>query len=116
MNDFDLDAKLKKIPLPARSDDYWENFPAQVRFQLQRTAPEKAVRQNPPARFFWNAGLGFACFLIGLLVLNQPLKAASGALFKNEQTLRQQLAQLPNHLRAFMADEHGLHYLIAEKE
>ena len=29
---------------------------------------------------------------------------------------RQDLAQLPGNLKTFMADEHGLHYLIAEKE
>ena len=61
-------------------------------------------------------GLGFACLVVGGLVLSQPLKAVTWTIFKNERILRQQLAQLPNHLRIFMADEHGLHYLIAEKE
>jgi hypothetical protein len=60
--------------------------------------------------------VSFASVIIGLLVLGQPLKAASCAIFKDERMLRQQLTQLPNHLRVFMADEHGLHYLIAEKE
>ncbi|MGA2871257.1 MAG: hypothetical protein ABSF34_19105, partial [Verrucomicrobiota bacterium] len=43
-------------------------------------------------------------------------KAASTAVFQKERTMRQQLAALPRHLRILMADEHGLHYLIADKE
>jgi hypothetical protein len=37
-------------------------------------------------------------------------------MFQKEKTVRQQLAELPRHLRILMADEHGLHYLIADKE
>jgi len=37
-------------------------------------------------------------------------------LLKNESAFRRQVAELPQHLRTFMADEHGMHYLIAEKE
>jgi hypothetical protein len=116
MNDFDLEAKLKGVPLPERPEDYWENFPAQVRFQLHRAAPEPAVRESWLPQFVWKMSVGLACLAIGLLAVNQPLRTASRAIFKNEQMIRQQLAQLPNHLRTFMADEHGLHYLIAEKE
>jgi len=116
MKDFDLDAKLKSVPLPERSEDYWENFPAQVRWQLRRTAPQQEVRESWLPRFTWGMGVGFACLVISLLVLGQPLKAASCAIFKNERIIRQHLAELPNHLRIFMADEHGLHYLVADVE
>jgi hypothetical protein len=47
--------------------------------------------------------------------LSQPLEAASNAIFQKEQSVRQQLAALPRGLRVLMADEHGLHYLVAEK-
>jgi hypothetical protein len=116
MNDFDLEAKLKNVPLPERSEGYWEDFPAQVRRHLRRTASEREVRENLFPQFAWKMGIGFAGLVIGLLLLNQPLKAATCAIFQNEKIIRRQLAQLPNHLRIFMADEHGLHYLIAEKE
>jgi len=116
MNDFDLDARLKGVPLPERSEDYWENFPSQVRWQLRRAASEQVVRESWLPRFAWSIGASFACLVISLLVLGQPLKAASCAIFKNERIIRQHLAELPNHLRIFMADEHGLHYLVAEKE
>jgi hypothetical protein len=116
MNNFDLEAKLKNVPLPERSENYWEDFPAQVRRHLRRTAPEREARENLFPQFAWKMGIGLAGLVIALLVLNQPLQAATCAIFKNERSIRQQLAQLPNHLRIFMADEHGLHYLIAEKE
>jgi hypothetical protein len=116
MNNSDLDAKLKSIPLPERADEYWENFPSKFRFQIRRSAPEPALRENLWPQFAWKMSTGFACLCIGLIALGQPLKAASSTLFKNERFIQQQLAQLPNHLRVFMADEHGLHYLVTEKE
>ena len=116
MTDFDLETKLKAVLLPERPEDYWEHFPSQVRRQLDRTVPNSEARKTLVPQFAWKMGIGFACLAIGLLVLGQPLKTAAGVIFKNERTIRQQLAQLPGHLRIFMADEHGLHYLIAEKE
>ena len=116
MNDADLNARLKRVRVPERSDDYWENFPSQVRFQLRRAAPSQEIQENRLPRFAWKVGVSFACLIVGLLVLSQPLKAASSALFQKEQFVRQQLAALPGHLRVLMADEHGLHYLVAEKD
>ena len=116
MNDFDLEAKLKSVPLPERAEEYWENFPPRVRWQLRRAAPKSAVQENGWLPFACKISAGFACLVLGLLVFSQPLKATAGALFKNEKLVRQQLAELPSHLRIFMADEHGLHYLVAEKE
>jgi hypothetical protein len=116
MNDFELELKLKSIRVPARTEEYWENFPAHVRVQLRRTAPEADLGKNRLPQFAWRLGASFACIVIGLLVLGQPLKAASRTIFKNERIIRQQLAELPCHLRILMADEHGLHYLVAEKQ
>ncbi len=82
MNDFDLEARLKSVPLPRRPDEYWEDFPSQVRRQLNRTAPELEARENQLPQFAWKMGMGFACLVIGLLVLNQPLKAATSTLSK----------------------------------
>jgi hypothetical protein len=115
MNDFDLDAKLKSVPSPARSEDYWENFPAQVRFQLRRAATTPEIRESWLPQLAWKFGASLAGLVAGLLVLSQPLEAASNAIFQKEQSVRQQLAALPRGLRVLMADEHGLHYLVAEK-
>jgi hypothetical protein len=116
MNDFELESKLKSVPLPERPEDYWENFPAQVRRQMRRTASGQTMRENRQPQFAWKMSIGFACFIIGLLILGQPLKAASGAIFNKERMFRCELAQLPDHLRVFMQDDHGMNYLIADQQ
>jgi len=116
MKDFDLEATLKSVPLPERSADYWENFPAQVRWQMRRAAPKHEVRESWRAGFAWGIGVSLACLVLGTLVLNQPLREASGAIIQQEKYVRQHLASIPSQLRVLMANEHGLHYLITEKE
>jgi len=116
MNDFELDTRLKNVRPPERTEEYWGDFPSRVRCQLRRAAPVPVIRESWLPQFAWSFGTGFACVLVGLVVLGQPLKAASCAIFQQEQFVRQQLAALPDHLRVLMADEHGLHYLVAEKE
>ena len=116
MNDFELESKLKNIPLPERPESYWENFPARVRAQLRRPASVARLDETRLPQFAWRLGVSFACLVIGLLALGQPLKAASRAIFQNERIIRRQVAELPAHLRILMADEHGLHYLVAEKQ
>ena len=116
MNDFELKARLKSVRLPERTEEYWNDFPSQIRVQLNRAPAGPAISESWLPQLAWRFGAGFACLLAGLLVLSQPMKAASCAIFQKEQFIRQQLAALPHELRVFMADEHGLHYLVAEKE
>jgi hypothetical protein len=116
MNDSELNAKLKSVRLPERTEEYWNDFPSRIRWQLPRVTPAPALRESWLPRFAWGMGIGFAGLVVGLLVFSQPLKIASNAIFQKEQFVRQQLAALPSHLRVLMRNEHGLHYLIAEKE
>jgi hypothetical protein len=116
MNDFDLAARLKNVPVPERPEDYWNDFPTRIRLQLPRVAPEHEHSGRWLPEFAWSLGTSFACLVVGLLVLSQPLKAASSAIFQKEKFVRQQLSVLPSQLRVLMADEHGLHYLVAEKQ
>lgn len=111
MNDFDLQSKLKSVPVPERTDEYWENFPVQVRANLCRAPIELAPRNLSLARLAWPGGFALACALFVL-----ALWPSFNILLKNERMFRRELAELPKHLRVFMADEHGLHYLVAEKE
>lgn len=116
MNDFELDAKLKSVCPPERSKEYWNDFPSRVRWQLPRSASLPELRESWLPSFIWKFGWSFAGLLAGLLIFDQPLKAASCAISQKEQFIRQQLAELPGHLRLLMANEHGLHYLIVEPE
>ncbi|HZF00533.1 MAG TPA: hypothetical protein VE344_01415 [Methylomirabilota bacterium] len=111
MNDFELESKLKSVRVPARSEDYWEEFPSQVRLQLRPIFAERAPQKKFLPRLAWSGGFVLAC-LFFVLAIWPALQIA----LKNERTFRRELAELPHHLHVFMADEHGLHYLIAEQQ
>ena len=109
MNDFELESKLKSVPVPDRSPDYWEDFPSRVRVQLRPQFVERQQNVFWP-RLAWAGGLAFACVMFAVV-----LPAVNTALQKGP-ALRKELAELPHHLRVFMADEHGLNYLIADQQ
>ena len=75
--DFELKSKLKNVPVPERTEEYWDDFPTRVRSQLRRPPPPAELRENWLPSFSWKFGFSVACLVIGLLVFNQPLKAAS---------------------------------------
>jgi len=111
MNDFELESKLKSVPLPERTEDYWENFPAQVRANLRHATVELAPRNFWLPRLAWGSGFAAAC-----LVFTLSLWPSVRVLVHDEKTFRHELAHLPKNLRTFMADEHGMHYLVADQE
>jgi hypothetical protein len=111
MNDFELESKLKSIPLPKRTEEYWEDFPAQVRVNLRRPPENFAAQNFRLPRLAWCGGFALVCLIFAL-----ALWPALQITLKNERAFRRELAQLPNHLRTFMADEHGMHYLIADQQ
>lgn len=108
MNDFDLESKLKSVRVPERSEDYWENFPSRVRQDLRRPLARRREMFLP--QWAWAGGLAFGCLFLCLTLA--PVHFA----LKNEKAIRRDLAELPHHLRVFMADEHGMHYLIADQQ
>ena len=110
MNDFELESKLKSVRVPERLENYWENFPSQVRVNLRRAPVEFTPRKNHSPRLAWACGFAFGCLFLCMTLA--PVHFA----LKNEKTIRRELAQLPQHLRVLMADEHGLHYLIADQQ
>lgn len=115
MNDFELKSKLKSVPVPERAEEYWENFPTQVRVNLRRAQPATELPERWPPPFAWKFGVSVVGFALALVVFNEPLKDASKAVFQQERTFRQQIIAFHKNLQVMMTDEHGLHYLIAEK-
>ncbi|HVU07251.1 MAG TPA: hypothetical protein VHG89_01765 [Verrucomicrobiae bacterium] len=111
MNDFELESKLKSVRVPARTDAYWENFPSQVRAHLPRANAGFAPQNSWLPQFTWRVGFALACAIFAL-----TLWPSFNVFLKNERMLRRELAELPAHLRVLMADEHGLHYLVAEQQ
>jgi hypothetical protein len=118
MNDFELESKLKTVRLPARTEDYWEYFPAQVRAKLRPRRADWTPRNVWSPRLAWAAGIAYACLLLSLSVWceRHPRQNPFYSMFQNERAIRKELAQFPGHLRVFMQDEHGMHRLIADQE
>ena len=115
MNDSDLRRTLKSVRVPERPDEYWEDFPARVRTQLRRTEPPAESSESLLLPFLFKIGAGFACLVLAFLIFNEPLRAAGDTLWQKGESVHRQLAALPRQLHVLMADEHGLHYLIAEQ-
>jgi len=116
MNNSDLISKLESVPVPERTEEYWSGFPSCVRRQLHRPAAPAELHTAWLPQFSWKCAAGTACLIFGLSFFDQPLIAGSTAIFQKERAARQQLAELPQHLRILMADNHGMYYLIADKE
>lgn len=118
MNDFELESKLKAIHLPTQSEDYWESFPSQVRAKLRQNRANWELRSIWLPRLAWAGGIAYACLIIGLSVWCEryPRQNPLYSLSQNGRAIRKELAQLPGHLRVFMQDEHGMHYLVADQE
>jgi hypothetical protein len=114
MNDFDLNRKLKNVPLPEPPETYWDNFPAQVRVQLPRSRPEFTPRPTWRPRPAWAGGLAVALALAFVCLEFHPLQTASSAITKHERHLRLQLAQLDAGLHVLMFNPHGMSYLLTE--
>jgi hypothetical protein len=111
MNDFDLQAKLKAVRVPDWTDEYWEDFPPQVRRQLGRTSPIERLRFSGMPRWGWNGGLAFAGILLVL-----SLVPVFHAAFKDEGMFRREAERLSQGMRVLMADQHGMKNLITDSE
>lgn len=116
MNNPDLRSKLKGVPVPERTEEYWNEFPLRVRRRLKRPSAPAELDENWLTQFAWKFAVCAIGIVLGLLIFNQPLIAASTAISQKEKAVRQQLAELPHHLRILMADGHGMYYLVADQE
>ena len=114
MNGFDLESKLKCLRVPERTEEYWQDFPAQVRRQLHRPRPELPMRPILRPQFAWAGGLSLALALTIVGIQLQPLQAMSLAIAKQEQQLRLHLARLDAGLHLLMFNPHGMGYLLTE--
>ncbi len=114
MNDFELESKLKSVSPPARTEDYWENFPAQVRMNLRRATVKPVAENLWLPRLAWSGGFALAVALVFVCVQFHPLQTASAAINKQERHLHAQLAQLDTGLHTLMLNTHGMGYLLGE--
>lgn len=114
MNDSELQARLRSVPVPERSEEYWNAFPSHVRYQLPRERHAYAPRSVWRPRLKLAGGLALALALMWVGERYQPLQTASNAITRHEQQLRTQIARLEAGMRTLMFNPHGMGYLLAE--
>jgi hypothetical protein len=114
MNDFELESKLKNVPLPERTEDYWENFPSQVRGQLRRARPHFTPQNVWGRRLVWAGGFAFVIALVLVCIQFHPLQTADADITNHERHFHAQLEQLDAGLHTLMLNTHGMNYLLAE--
>jgi hypothetical protein len=114
MNDAELQSKLKRVPVPGRGEDYWNDFPARVRWQLGRERSQGAPRRSGQPRLLW-AGccvLAVALWLAGFQF--HPMRAVVTAFNHDERHLHAQLARLDVGLHRLMLNTDGMGYLLGD--
>ena len=114
MNDFELESKLKSVPLPERPDEYWSDFPSRVRVQLPRERREFAPRSVWRPRLAWAGGFALAVALVVVCIQFHPLQAVSLAITKQQHQFHAQLARLDTGLHKLMLNTDGMGYLLNE--
>lgn len=114
MNNSELEAKLRSVPVPARSKEYWEDFPGRVRFQLRRRSPAVPERASWLIRFAWATNIAFTVALVLVCSQYHPLHAASVAWTERQHGWEMRLARLDAGLHKLMLNTDGMGYLLAE--
>jgi hypothetical protein len=109
MSDFELESKLRSVRVPEKADEYWHDFPAQVRLQLRRPPAVERAQTRWMPQWAWSSGLATACVILCL-----SLWPAFQTVVKGERTLQRDAARFPHQLHLLMADEHGMQYLVSE--
>lgn len=112
MNDFDLESKLKSLRVPERTEEYWNDFPSQVRGQLRQARPEWSPRSFGDWQFAFVIGVALALILICFQF--HPLQNLSLAIAKQERHFHMQLARLDTGLHKLMLNTDGMGYLLVE--
>lgn len=108
MNDSELESRLKSVPVPERSDEYWNDFPANVRMELYRKRVKYAPQRERSPRLAWAGGFAIALSLVFVCLEFHPLKTTSVAITKHEKHIRAQIEQLDSSLHVLMFNPHDM--------
>ena len=114
MTDLDLITRLRSVPVPERTDEYWADFPARVRVQLRRERPDEAPRGVWRPRLAWSVGSALAAALVFACVAFHVPQAVSHSIASQQRHFNAQLARLDNGLHRLMLNTDGMAYLLAE--
>lgn len=114
MTDFELTSKLKSVPVPERSEEYWDDFPSRIRLQLhQRQAVSPPVRVLR-SRLSLTGSFALVVVTIFLCVRYHPFQGAFTAITSHERHVHAELARLDTGLHRLMLNTDGMGYLLTD--
>ena len=118
MNDSDLAAKLRSVPVPERSEEYWSEFPDRVRRQLPRVSASSAAapRRNWRGPLVWSGDFALVAALVFVCLQYHPVQAAATVFIRQDRCFQAQLARLDAGLHRLVLDTDGMGYLLTETE
>jgi hypothetical protein len=114
MNDAELIAKLKSVPVPERPEDYWDDFPSHVRLQLRRRQSAAAPSPAWRIRLVWACDFALLTAAILFCLQYHPLAAVSGAITSHQRQVHRELARLDAGLHRLVLNTDGMGYLLAD--
>jgi hypothetical protein len=118
MKRVDLDKMLKSVPVPERSEEYWQEFPDRVIAGLQAKQSRRRVERWQP-RLAWVFAIACVLVFVSGLALRHwrgsGLDNESSALLQNEKIVREVLTFFPNRVRAIEQSEQGMQLVLSDK-
>lgn len=132
MKDTELKDCLQTAPVPGRSEEYWEEFPKRVMFEIQRRddaakGSGAATFARPTAHPWWSAllskaalsaGVAFLCMVLAFLagVRQGRHSAINGPQLAEAQKCYREIESLfPNQVQTLVFDARGMHLVLAEQ-
>lgn len=120
MTDFELNELLRKAQTPARSEEYWIEFPAAISRGITRGEPQKSSRQKRLRIGFaplFATGVAMACLLVGFWFGVRHTRSA--ARIEDTAQARKLVAELttlfPHQLEAIVMKDGKTELRLSEK-
>lgn len=115
MNDLELQTRLKSTPLPARPDEYWEDFPGRIGWQLRSRSCRNTARPVWRLGPFRAADFALATALVLLFCLQfNALPLTCAVIHHHERVFHAQLARLDAGLHKLMLNTDGMNDLLTD--
>jgi hypothetical protein len=114
MTDSELESKLKGVPVPERTAEYWEDFPTQIRWQLRQHQSRPAARRSWRPLLVWSADFALLAVLVFVCLQCHPLQTVSTAIGRQEIRCHREFARLDSGLHKLILNTDGMSYLLAE--
>jgi hypothetical protein len=114
MTDREIQSRLGSVPVPERPEEYWNDFPAQIRCQLgNRPCPASRTAWRGP--LLWTRGFALASALVFLALIQfRAAQITCATIHRHEHALHAQMAQLDAGLHRLMLNTSGAAELLAD--